>query len=341
MTARLPVIGGDDNDWGAILNGFLQVAHNGDGTIQTGAPNGVAGLNSSSLVPTGQLGTGTASTSNFLRGDGMWAVPAGGGSGVTSFNGRTGVVAPQSGDYTAAEVSALPSTNDLSAIASANATAGNVSMNSHKVTNVANGIVGSDAAAYGQTPAGGNTVTIGQGGTGQVTQQAALNTLAGAMTAGHVLRGDGTNVTLAALQSGDIPNNAANTSGNAATATNLAGGATLPGYVAPRVVTLTDGSSVSIDASQGNDFRWTLGGSSHTLAVPSNPVNGQAITIAIKYSGSFTPLFNAVFDFGSAGQAAWTATLGKTDYAGFRYDAALNGGVGSWAYQGSVLGLTS
>jgi hypothetical protein len=119
------------------------------------------------------------------------------------------------------------------------------------------------------------------------------------------------------------------------------GGGAFPAYVAPHVVTLTDGSSVALDASAGNDFRWSLGGSSHTLAAPSNPVNGQSITIAVKYTGSFTPLFNAVFDFGSAGQPAWTAASGKTDYAGFRYDSALNAAAGAWAYMGSVLGLTS
>ena len=128
---------------------------------------------------------------------------------------------------------------------------------------------------------------------------------------------------------------------NVATANNLAGGATFPAYVAPHVVTLTDGASVAIDVSQGNDFRWPLGAGSHTLAAPSNPVNGQAITIAIAYAGLFTPLFNAKFDFGAGGQPTWTAASGKTDYVGFRYDSLLASSAGSWAYTGSVLGLTS
>jgi hypothetical protein len=34
MTARLPYVGGDDGDWGQVLNAFLQVAHNNDGTLQ-------------------------------------------------------------------------------------------------------------------------------------------------------------------------------------------------------------------------------------------------------------------------------------------------------------------
>jgi hypothetical protein len=48
-------------------------------------------------------------------------------------------------------------------------------------------------------------VTIGQGGTGQTTQQAALNAIAGAVTANQVLKGNGTNVVLGALTSADIP----------------------------------------------------------------------------------------------------------------------------------------
>ena len=37
MTARLPNPGGDDNTWGDILNTFLDISHNGDGTLQTTA----------------------------------------------------------------------------------------------------------------------------------------------------------------------------------------------------------------------------------------------------------------------------------------------------------------
>lgn len=48
-------------------------------------------------------------------------------------------------------------------------------------------------------------VTIAQGGTGQTSQQAALNAIAGAVTANQVLKGNGTNVVLGALTSADIP----------------------------------------------------------------------------------------------------------------------------------------
>lgn len=59
-------------------------------------------------------------------------------------------------------------------------------------------IVSSGAPAWG-------AVGFAGGGTGQATQQAALDALAGAVTSGQVLRGTGTHVTLAALQAGDVP----------------------------------------------------------------------------------------------------------------------------------------
>lgn len=73
MTARLPVVGGDGDSWGTILNDFLSVSHNSDGTLNSTVLSNAL----PSPIPTGKLGSGTASNSNFLRGDGVWAVPSG------------------------------------------------------------------------------------------------------------------------------------------------------------------------------------------------------------------------------------------------------------------------
>ena len=58
-------------------------------------------------------------------------------------------------------------------------------------------------------------VPIASGGTGQTTQQAAINALAGATTAARFLRGDGTNVTMSAIQVADVPTLNQNTTGSA------------------------------------------------------------------------------------------------------------------------------
>lgn len=49
------------------------------------------------------------------------------------------------------------------------------------------------------------TLAVASGGTGQVTQQAALNALAGSQSSGQYLRGNGTNVLMAAIAAADLP----------------------------------------------------------------------------------------------------------------------------------------
>jgi hypothetical protein len=60
------------------------------------------------------------------------------------------------------------------------------------------------------------TLAIANGGTGQTTQQTAINALAGATTSAQFLRGNGTNVVMSAIQVADVPTLNQNTTGTAA-----------------------------------------------------------------------------------------------------------------------------
>jgi len=65
------------------------------------------------------------------------------------------------------------------------------------------------------------TVAIANGGTGQTTQQTALNALAGATTSAQFLRGNGTNVLMSAIQASDVPTLNQNTTGTASNVTGV------------------------------------------------------------------------------------------------------------------------
>jgi hypothetical protein len=54
---------------------------------------------------------------------------------------------------------------------------------------------------------------VAQGGTGQTTQQAAMDALAGAQTSGDYLRGNGSHVAMAAIQAADLPAGTTSTQG--------------------------------------------------------------------------------------------------------------------------------
>jgi hypothetical protein len=65
------------------------------------------------------------------------------------------------------------------------------------------------------------TVAIVNGGTGTNSQQGAINALAGAVTSGSYLRGNGTNVLMSTIQATDVPTLNQNTTGTAANVTGV------------------------------------------------------------------------------------------------------------------------
>jgi hypothetical protein len=86
-------------------------------------------------------------------------------------------------------------------------------------------------------------VAFANGGTGETTRQAAMDALAGAVTSGQYLRGNGTDVVMSAIQVADVPTLNQNTTGNAGTVTN--GVYTTGSYANPTWITSLDGSKIT------------------------------------------------------------------------------------------------
>ena len=87
--------------------------------------------------------------------------------------------------------------------------------------------------------------------------------------------------------------------------------------------TLTDGATVSWDASTADVAKVTLGGN-RTLAAPTNGTTGQFISLLIIQdgTGSRTLTWNAVFEFKDDTAPTLTTTASKGDVFVFRYNGS-------------------
>lgn len=127
-----------------------------------------------------------------------------------------------------------------------------------------------------------STLPIASGGTGETTQQTALNTLAGAVTSAEFLRGNGTDVVMSAIQVSDVPTLNQNTTGTASNVTGIvaiANGGT--GSSTKNFVDLT--TSQTIDGTK--TFSSTIAGS----------ISGNAATVTTNadLTGVITSVGNA------------------------------------------------
>lgn len=161
----------------------------------------------------------------------------------------------------------------------------------------------------------------------------------GALTSGYLKQTTGVGIatfsTSSAIPAADLAAGTAgiSISGVAATATALATPRTINGVAfdgtgniaLDRVSVLTDGATPALDAALGSVFRLVAAGD-RTIAVPTNPRDGQRILIQHKASGANRTLALNTgaggFRFGST-ITALTATLsGKTDHIEALYNGA-------------------
>jgi hypothetical protein len=110
------------------------------------------------------------------------------------------------------------------------------------------------------------------------------------------------------------------------------------GALAPAVVILTDAPTIAVDASQGNDFRVTLG-ASRTVATPSHPTDGQQVIFQVTQGsgGSAAISWGTGYEFsGSLPEPTLSSTAGETDLLGFIYNSAK----GKWLLAAFVNGFS-
>ena len=137
-------------------------------TANKGAANGYAGLNASTVVPTAQLGSGTADTTTFLRGDNTWATtPA---APVSSVAGKTGAVTLVKADVGLANVDNTSDANKP--VSTAQQTALDGKANTSITVSAGTGLTGGGDLTANRTIAanfGTGAGTIAQGNDGRIT----------------------------------------------------------------------------------------------------------------------------------------------------------------------------
>ncbi len=161
--ARLPTPGGDDGNWGEILNDFLSVAHNADGTVanvvHTSGNESIDGVKNFTLSPQAP----TPSTNNDVATkDYVDSVAGMGASGPTGATGATGAQgATGAGATGATGASGIDGATGATGAAGATGATGAAGATGATGTTGATG-----AGATGATGPVGSTGTTGATGSG-------------------------------------------------------------------------------------------------------------------------------------------------------------------------------
>lgn len=172
----------------------------------------------------------------------------------------------------------------------------------------------------------GTAIGIAYGGTGATTRQDAMDALAGSVTSGQYLRGNGTDVVMSVIQAADVPTLNQNTTGNAATATtatNVSNGLVSSSRINPRVSSTTSTASITPDISSFDQYAVTAQTATLTINAPTGtPVDGNKLIFRILDNGTSQTLsWNATYTV--IGVTLPTATtINKMTYVGCIYNAA-------------------
>ena len=219
-TGQTLIVAGGLPTWGALdmagagVSGVLAESHGGTNqssyatgdTLYASAANTLSKLSGNTSTTRKFLGqTGTGSASQAPAWDTVDAADIASGT-LAVARGGTGL-----SSYSVGDIVYASGTGTLAGLA--DVATGNVLLSGGTNTAPAYGKVGLTTHVSGTLP-------LANGGTGQTTAQAAINSLAGAVTSGYYLRGNGTNVVMAAISAGDVPTLNQNTTGSAGSVAN-------------------------------------------------------------------------------------------------------------------------
>lgn len=269
-------VGGTDVEW---------IAAGGTGTVTSVAVSG----GSTGLTTSGGpiTGAGTITLAGTL-GVGY------GGTGQTSYTDGQLLIGNSTGNTltksTLTAGSGISITNGSGSITIA-ATGGSGTVTSVDVSGGTTGLSfsGGPVTSSGTITMAG-TLGIANGGTGQVTQQAAINALAGAQTSGYYLRGNGTNVSMSAIQAGDVPTLNQNTTGSAGSVANA----------------LTINNSGTGDAS-GSTYNGSAAKTISYNSIGASPLAGSSSLTTVGTIGSGTWQGSTIgVGYGGTGQTSYT-----------------------------------
>lgn len=310
--SRLPSVGGDDNSWGTILNDYLSVSLNGDGTLKSSAlptaSSSTPGI--VQLATTAEATTGT-DTAKAVTAAGVKAV---GDTKAALSHTHAGT------DITSGIVPAtyLPTTSSstLGIVQLATTTEATTGTNTTKAI----------------TPAGLKTVADTKVGGDGITSVKLVTTAPdpASQVAGTLYVVQGTTTTWAATPASttvagivELATPAETITGTDTTRAVTPAGVDAAIIVGSGPITLTDNATIATDASLSNYFRVTIAGN-RTLGIPTNPTDGQKALWEITASGAartISPTTGSTgsFKFGSDFSTIPTIASGTTTFIGAIY----------------------
>ena len=164
------------------------------------------------------------------------------------------------------------------------------------------------------------TLPFGNGGTSATTQQGAMDAIAGAVTSGSYLRGNGTNVVMNTIQVADVPTLNQNTTGTAANVTGtvvVANGGT--GATTLTGVLKGNGTSAFSAATAGTDY---VAPATATSFTGTQTFNGTTSTVAsvllnaaetVNYGASSAPTSTTIL-YANSGSVVYFAGNNTTNW---------------------------